>query len=540
MSINNAKIGLLTLCWTGFFGTGLFAQTWSAVWTFGGAGNESLRDLALTSADGYLISANYAESFVLGDQDLPDPTGTDVLLFQLDADGQLAWTVQGGSADDDQAGPVCVAADQSIYWSGAFWETAQIGGQSFSGSLPGKSLFLLKLDANGQPQWQHSFSGTGDKEWVALHTDAAGNLYSLGNFSATLDLAGTPLTSPDGQGLFAVKWDPAGNLIWARAFPGSNQVKATALVVHQEQLFVCGYQNGELTLSNGVLWAETSDQDGFLLALDTAGGFQWARSIGAQYNDFAQAVVVNEQQEVIVAGHYMGVLRISESLEVQTPGFNHNLFEARFSREGEPLSLHQWGGLGEEFAQSLWSSGNSLLLAGSHEDALAIGNFNLPPPIGLRSGFVANFGPDQAVYWNLDVPGQGLILPRVVRRKASGQVLLAGSFNESLDLNGGTFPAAGAYDLFLLLANSSVVAPKAIPVAESYTCFPNPSDGRLQLKGPLPVLIEVVNAAGQVVLQQVQRQPELNLTHLPDGQYYLQFLTEGFQVQRTCPLTIQR
>lgn len=539
MCINNAKIGLLALCWAGFFGNGLTAQPWSAVWTFGGAGNESLRDLELTAANEYLLSANYSQSFELGSSMLPDPSATDVLLFQLNPQGELLWSLQGGSADDDQAGPVCVAADQSIYWSGTFWENAAIGGQLLSGSLPGKSLFLMQLQADGTPQWQQSFSGTGDKEWVALQTDAVGNLYGLGNFSGTLHLGGTWIDSPEGQGLFVGKWDASGTLIWAQAFPGTDEVKATALVLHQDRILICGYQNAELTIGDTVLWAESYDQDGFLLALDTGGIVQWARAIGAPYNDFAQDIVVNEQGELIVAGHYMGVLRIGMDLEIQTPGFNHNLFEARFSLEGNPIALRQWGGLGEEYAQALWASGNSLLLAGTHEDALAIGNFNLPPPIGLRSGFVANFGPGQAVYWNLDIPGPQFVLPRTLRRQNNGQVLVAGSFNESLNLNAETFPAEGAYDLFLLFANPQEVAVDRPPIPDSYSCFPNPSKGLLQLKGPLPVLIEVVNADGQVLLQRLQRGPALDLTHLPDGQYYLHFLAEAFRVQHSCPLIIQ-
>ena len=510
MRIDNAKIGLLTFCCCFFFISALPGQTWEAPIQIGGNGNESFQGLALDASGNWLFSLNYDAPFSVETLALPNTQGADALLLKLNATGSPIWSVQGGSEDDDQAGPVCLDSEGAIFWGGTFWENAEIAGETLNGTMPGKSLFLLKLDSDGQVLWQKVFSGTGDKKWVDFATDSFGNLYALGIFSDLLEVETNNLGSENKEALLLAKWSEEGELIWVEALPATHSVTGTKMHLFQDILLLTGYQNDSLEVGSEILTAATFDEDGFLLALDTSGSPVWAKSIGAQYNDFAMDLVVNEAQEISVFGHFMGVLRISDDLEVQTPGFNHNIFKATFDLQGNPLNLTAWGGLGEEFVQASYAGENSVLLVGSHEDEFALGNFELPSSPGQRSGFVANFGPEHAVYWNLDIPGEGLVLPQSVLRDENGQVCLVGSFNETLLINDSSYPSEGAFDVFLLKINPAVVASPSIPEATKFEIFPNPTDGTLILKGPLPASIEVVDSTGKIWLQQIQRTAEMN------------------------------
>src|SRR5205809_344712 len=119
-----------------------------------------------------------------------------VALAAATAQGQmlLTQTTWGGVGSD-----VAVSADGSVYVTGI---TANNGNDAV----------LLKFDASGTLLWERIWGGAASDAGLAVATAADGSVY----ITRTATSFG-----PSSNGLFVVKFDSAGNLVWQRISDGA-------------------------------------------------------------------------------------------------------------------------------------------------------------------------------------------------------------------------------------------------------------------------------------------------------------------------------
>jgi hypothetical protein len=85
-------------------------------------------------------------------------------------------------------------------------------------------LALVFINVNPQAPdwaWAKSISGPSADAIYGITTDTLGNVYIIGDFGSTINLGTTTLTSAGNQDIFIVKYDPAGNVIWAKSAGGT-------------------------------------------------------------------------------------------------------------------------------------------------------------------------------------------------------------------------------------------------------------------------------------------------------------------------------
>jgi hypothetical protein len=171
---------------------------------FGGADSDRARAVELTS-DGGSIVAGRTRSNPAGAGD------ADIWLMKLDANLIPQWQKTYGDAGLETAQSVRQTPDGGYIVAG--WT------QSFS-AWGGQDVWLLKLDAVGNIDWQKRYGGPGADEARQIHAAADG--YVVAGL-----IAPTAGGDPDAW-LFMV--DPAGQLVWQRTFGGSGPDGARGIV----------------------------------------------------------------------------------------------------------------------------------------------------------------------------------------------------------------------------------------------------------------------------------------------------------------------
>ena len=163
-----------------------------------------------------------------------------------------------------------------------------------AGPVPasGGGLFLVKVDAHGGLVWSKGYACDGDAEVleVAASEDRAA---LVGGFSGgTLD-AGTGPMSPGGDraGFVAVV-DTQGQTVWAREFrdePGASAVAETVAMDADDGVLVGGGYGAALDLGGGPLPAPAADGTAFVARYGAIGQFAWGVALGTGGTDVVDA-----------------------------------------------------------------------------------------------------------------------------------------------------------------------------------------------------------------------------------------------------------
>lgn len=167
-----------------------------------------------------------------------------VLLFILVAHGlaaqtpELHWAAQFGGTSSSLGRAVAVDAQGNVYTGGRF--NGQVDMDPGPGTLPFTSagstdVLLTKVDAQGALLWARSWGAAGQDDAFALAVDAQGNVHLAGIFEGAVDFDPGPglalLTAFGGSDVFVSKFDPSGELLWARQLGGNSTDRCTAIAV---------------------------------------------------------------------------------------------------------------------------------------------------------------------------------------------------------------------------------------------------------------------------------------------------------------------
>ena len=172
------------------------SQTLLTETTWGGALSDVAEGVA-SAADGSSYVVGITDSFTTDQFGNPSPK---IFVVKFAPDGSLTWqriwngtTIRGLGRPD-----VTVSADGSVYVTGVTADNQN-------------DAVLLKFDANGTLLWERAWGGAASDEGLAVATASDGSVY----------IAGTEESFGGSTGLFVVKFDSAGSLVWQRISDGA-------------------------------------------------------------------------------------------------------------------------------------------------------------------------------------------------------------------------------------------------------------------------------------------------------------------------------
>ncbi len=185
--------------WTGYFGAGQrdlwlvkTNSTGYMQWnkTYGGTGDDQAAGLAQTADEGYVIGG-YTGSFGEGSRDF--------WLIKTDSSGDLEWAETYGGAGDDYAWSM-VGTDDGGY---------AMAGYTCSSGVGGSDIWLVKADSGGYLEWNRTYGTTDNEEARDLAQTADGG-YILAGWTDSF--------CTGGMDWWLVKVDSNGDKQWNRTY----------------------------------------------------------------------------------------------------------------------------------------------------------------------------------------------------------------------------------------------------------------------------------------------------------------------------------
>ena len=178
-------------------------------------------------------------------------------------------------------------------------ETNSTDGDVIAGYGGTKDIWLVKIDASGNLQWQKRIGGTGLDIGNRLLPLSDGNyLIAASTSSNDGDIHGNHGTGGYTDGLL-LKIDPVGTVIWSKCFGGTKNEELMDLRVINGKIFTSGYANS----TDGDIPPNQKNYDVWMLALDANGNKIFSKIYGGSQNDVAYAMTQAADGSFTLAGY---------------------------------------------------------------------------------------------------------------------------------------------------------------------------------------------------------------------------------------------
>ena len=298
-----------------------------------------------------------------GTFDLTSAGGNDVFVSKLDSAGAFIWARQLGGTAGDAANGVVVDASGNVYIVGAFQGTADFdpGAGTLNLTSNGSDdVFVTKLDVAGNSVWARALGGTSQDVGSGVGLDAAGHVYIAGRFAGTVDFDPGPgtfnLTSAGAHDAFVIKLDSAGNFVWAKQLGGTGNDQGLALAVDAAGSgHTVGFFSSTVDFDPGAgtFNLTATGSDVFVSKLDGAGNFVWA---GRMEGDFPGGVRVDASGSVLTVGNFSGTGDFDpgpNTFNLTSAGGPGDVFISKLDSAGHFVWARRVGGTALEFGNAV-------------------------------------------------------------------------------------------------------------------------------------------------------------------------------------------
>lgn len=279
------------------------------VWSkrFGDAGPQAGTVVKATPAGEVVLVSALGGAVDFGGGPLTSAGGFDIGVVKLDADGNHVWSRRFGNETEQAANGLALDSAGNVLLTGMFLGTVDFGGGPLTDPDEG-DVFVLKLNASGEHVWSKQFGAPGSQFGYEIAADKADNIIVAGTFFDDFDMGAGPLVNENDEDIFVAKLDPAGNVVFSRAFGDDAQQTVTGLAVDGDGNIV---MTGSLDTDTGVDFGggplvSSGGSDALAVKFDGTGKTLWSLRFGDAPDQEGNDVAVDSAGNVLLAGVFLG------------------------------------------------------------------------------------------------------------------------------------------------------------------------------------------------------------------------------------------
>jgi len=226
--------------------------------------------------------------------------GQDIWAAKLDKNGNILWRQLFGGAGNESAASIRSTADGGLIIAG----TTNSNDQDVHGLHGGSDMWVVKVDAAGNIQWQKCLGGTANETASDLEiTDDGGYLIAGKTASQDGDVTGNHATAASGatSDAWIVRLSASGDILWQKCFGGSGDDALYDIIELPDHNFAAV---GSTNSTDGDVSQAFGSNDAWLVKFDAAANLIWQQSFGTSANEFGVTLESKPGGNFVVAGQW--------------------------------------------------------------------------------------------------------------------------------------------------------------------------------------------------------------------------------------------
>jgi sarcosine oxidase delta subunit len=285
------------------------AEQWQR--TIGGTGQELLQSIASTSDGGYIIGgssgSSRSEKLKNGKEDAfgkkeDSQGGLDYWIVKLDNEGQIEWQKTIGGQYHDELRSIIQTADGGYMLAGSSNSTAT--GDKTEKRYGESDYWVIKTDKFGTIEWQKVYGGEGDEQLKTMLQTLDGNYILAGN-SASETTGNKNASNKNGIDFWLLKIDSSGEILWQETYDvGKTDLLASLVENEDGSLLIGGHAMSETATDKKKDKEDINDY--VAIKINEKGEEQWRKTVGSNGQDILRKVVRVRDGGYLLAGTSKG------------------------------------------------------------------------------------------------------------------------------------------------------------------------------------------------------------------------------------------
>ncbi len=315
-------------------------------------------------------------------------------------------------------------------------------------------------------------AGSNDADSYCTAVDKDGNVYAAGYFKdhsitfGSIVLTEHSVTVNAEQQAFIVKYNPKGNVLWAKNFNGMSTGRAIAVDSSGSVYFTGNFLGDSITFGTITLTKSTgsSSPDIFIIKLDENGNIIWAKKSNSTIPAFGMsgnqvyAIATDKLNGVYITGYFGNDTLLFGNVALYNPPIGtssrRSIFVVKYDSAGNAI----WGRCAVAknscFSRAIAvDSANNIFIAGEFiGDSLNFGNATIYRGMGNKAAFIVKFDIYGNTLWAKSGVGTtgGSVVGSIYGLTTLGNDIIAiGSFGSDINFGGFPLVSAGSTDLFI-------------------------------------------------------------------------------------------
>lgn len=498
-----------------------FAQNPLIEWqnTIGANKDEQLKHFSKTAEAGYLL-AGQTSANISGDKTEDSYGLIDYWLVILNADGEVSQDITYGGNSFDELSSACQASDGAYYMLG--YSQSDMSSLKAEDRIGFRDYWLVKVNGFGELIWENTIGGT-DDEWSTdmKPTDDGGCI--IGGYSRSNASGDKSEDSFGGSyDYWVIKLDAEGEIEWENTIGGNRDDYLQSIVVDSDGGYLLGGSSNSDISGDKTEDAIMESNDYWLVKLNASGVIEWEKTLGGESSDRLNAIIQTTDGGYIAGGESWSNAS-GDKTEDPVGALATDYWVIKINEDGATEWDKTLGGTDFETLTSILETADGDIVVGGESNSNISGN-KTSNSFGDFDYWIVKLTATGTIVWDESFGGSKRDRLISILEWEPGELALGGESNSGItgdkteDVLGGD--DLSARDFWVLKLKPVVTEIEEHSNNSSVNIYPNPTNDILHIQSNENTIIEVHSLSGELLIQS-NNPSTLNLNDLTQGTYIL-------------------